>query len=116
MARALGKQPAATTLPELLDALARTPPVLEAEHCFSFPEDLLARFAFHHLTRDGVAVRLGLPGAGPSRANLTQLGLELALPPALREALQQAATQQAGILMDSATKLAEGRESVLRLP
>ena len=50
-----------------------------ANACFSVPSDLLTRFAIIGLDRSAALVRIGLPGMGPCRYNLTQLGLRLAL-------------------------------------
>lgn len=72
-------------LKALVTALAETPPILEKNECYSFPEDLLARFVFHHQEGDQVAVRLGLPGAGPCRYALTELGLLLPKPALLAD-------------------------------
>jgi hypothetical protein len=45
--------------------------------CFDVPPDLLSRFAIVGLERSRAMVRIGLPGSGPCRYNLTQLGLQL---------------------------------------
>jgi hypothetical protein len=45
--------------------------------CASAPDDLLARFAIVGGDSTGFLVRIGLPGAGPCRYNLTQVGLHL---------------------------------------
>lgn len=47
--------------------------------CFSVPADLLSSFAITGVERSEVTVRIGLPGAGPCRYELTQLGLRLRL-------------------------------------
>jgi len=73
------------TLDALLIALAETPPVLQGERCYSFPEDLMARFVFHHQEGDQLAVRLGLPGAGPCRYKVTEIGLLLPKPQVLED-------------------------------
>jgi hypothetical protein len=73
----------------LVRALAETPPVLDGKHCYSFPEDLLSRFAFHHREGSNVAVRLGLPGAGPCRYELTELGLLLPIPAILERTFER---------------------------
>lgn len=72
----------------LVKALADTPPVVDGKHCYSFPSDLLARFVLHHSEGTHVAVRVGLPGAGPCRYELTELGLLLRMPEALKPALE----------------------------
>jgi hypothetical protein len=80
--KALGKN-APNDLTELVRALAETPPVLDDPQCYSFPDDLLSRFAFHQREGSRVTVRIGLPGAGPCRYALTEIGLSLPLPAAL---------------------------------
>lgn len=77
-----------TELAALVKALSETSPVVEGKRCYSFPEDLLARFVLHHSEGTHVAVRLGLPGAGPCRYELTELGLLLPMPDALKPALE----------------------------
>lgn len=72
-------------LDALLIALAETPPVLEGPHCYSFPDDLLSRFVLHHEEGDQVAVHLGLPGAGPCRYRITDIGLLLPKPQLLAD-------------------------------
>jgi hypothetical protein len=55
--------------------------------CFDVPEDWTARFVLRGWDRGGLLVRLGLPGSGPCRYNLTQLGLTIAAPPTLRKTI-----------------------------
>ena len=86
--KAFGGGEIPTDLAALVKALAETPPVMDGKHCYSFPEDLLARFVLHHSEGTHVAVRLGLPGAGPCRYELTELGLLLPMPDALKPALE----------------------------
>ena len=63
-------------LPDLLRQMdrgaARVP-----ELCVSVPADSLTRFALVAADAEGVAVRLGLPGAGPCREQMTELMLRL---------------------------------------
>ncbi|MFT3924588.1 MAG: hypothetical protein QM778_18760 [Myxococcales bacterium] len=99
-------------LSELVGALA---PVYTDTQCFSFPDDVLTRFAFHHLEQDKIAVRIGLPGAGLCRTNLTQLGLLLPVPPSLREALGKAAELREGWLASSLQSIAKGRGTGLSM-
>ena len=48
-------------------------------------------FIFHHIDKDKVAIRIGVPhGCEVARGNFTQLGLLLPIPPALKEALEGA--------------------------
>jgi hypothetical protein len=81
----------------------------EADLCYSVPHDFLTRFAFHHVEEDRVAVRVGLPGAGPCRYNLTQMGLLLPAPSSLAAALSAAAARQEGFLMADAATISKGR-------
>src|SRR5262249_39810909 len=102
-----GSRPA--NLTQLLAALASAPPVMDDKLCYSFPDDLLFRFAFHHQEGGRVAVRLGLPGAGPCRENLTQIGLLLPAPQTLSSAISLAATRKAGFLMQESGSIAKAR-------
>jgi hypothetical protein len=73
--------------------------------CFSMNDDLLFHFAFDHLEGDKVAVRIGLPGTGVCRANLTQVGILLPVPAELKEAFKVADKGSGGFLMkDAKTK------------
>jgi len=101
-----------TTLPQLLEALAASAPVMDDKRCYAFPDDLLSRFAFHHREGNQVAVRLGLPGAGPCRENLTQIGLLLPVSPALARAITAAASREEGFLMQAAESIANGRRTI----
>jgi hypothetical protein len=74
---------------------------------YTFPQDFLTRFAFHHLEGDRVAVRLGLlSGEGAARGWHAELGLLLPIPPALKKSLSLAASGQEGFLMENRKKLA----------
>jgi hypothetical protein len=54
-------------------------------------EVLNESFIFHHIDKDKVAIRIGVPhGCEVARGNFTQLGLLLPIPPALKEALVEA--------------------------
>jgi hypothetical protein len=81
--------------------------------CASFPDNLLERFAYHHVEKRVVAVRLGLPGSGPCRDALTQLGLLLPIPAALAQALGAAAEQREGFLMKDASSVSKGRTMLI---
>jgi hypothetical protein len=105
-----GKGAAPKTLPELTKRLSLS--VLD-EPCATFPLDLMRRFAFHHLDARRVAVRVGVPGAGPCREQLTQLGLLLDALPSVAPDLAEAADLHAGFLMKDATKIAKGRVTQL---
>jgi hypothetical protein len=77
-----------TELDALVKALAEMSPVVDGKHCYSFPSDLLARFVLHHSDGTYVAARLGLPGTGPCRYELTEIELLLKMPEALKPALE----------------------------
>jgi hypothetical protein len=73
-------KPALDDAPKTLDAIVRdladnVDRLRDA--CVSVPADLLTRFAIVGADRGGVLVRIGLPGSGPCRNNLTQVGLRL---------------------------------------
>jgi hypothetical protein len=105
-----GKGTAPKTLPELAKRLSLS--VLD-EPCATFPLDLMNRFAFHHLDARRVAVRVGVPGAGPCREQLTQLGLLLDAPPSVALDMVEGADQRAGFLMKDAARIAKGRVTQL---
>jgi hypothetical protein len=105
-----GKRP--KTLAELLKLFAEgAVEVADGKTCARFSEDLLTRFAFHHIEGDKVAVRLGLSGLGPCRENLTQLGLLLPIPDALRIALNFAGANKEGFLMKDLKRIANEQQS-----
>ncbi len=87
-----------STLRELLAHVAHLASVPTDPLCFEYPPDLLGRFAFHHVMEDRVTVRIGLPGGGFCRTNLTFVNLALRTPPRLRDALQAAARAEGGTL------------------
>jgi hypothetical protein len=92
------------TLAELIEAFAAGANVTDKQ-CYSVSEDMLTRFAFHHLENGKVAVRLGLSGAGPCRYNLTELGILLPIPPSLKTSLAQAESGKEGFLMKDLKKI-----------
>ncbi len=98
--------PAPKTVAELLKLLAGN-----SNDCdFRFEEATLTHFAFHHLEKGKVAVRLGLPyGCEAARGKLTQLGLLLPIPERLKAALAAAAAKKEGFLMKDAKAVAGGR-------
>jgi hypothetical protein len=97
------------TLQELQQLLADRS--LQTGEClFRFPEDVLTRFAFHHLEGNHIALRLGLPPhVEPCRTYHAQLGLLLPIPPALKRDLTLAAARKAGFLMQHHKKIAGAR-------
>jgi hypothetical protein len=88
---------------------------LEAGECvFRLPEDFLTRFVFHHVEKDHVAVRLGLPpNAEACRTQHAQLGIPLPIPAALKTPLALAASGQAGFLMQDQKKLADNQRATV---
>lgn len=79
------------------------------KHCYSVSEDMLTRFAFHHIENGKVAVRLGLSGAGPCREFLTEIGILLPIPPSLKTALAQAEAGREGFLMKDLKKISRDK-------
>lgn len=81
---------------------------------YGFEEDLLGRFAFHHIEGDRVAVRLNVSWSSEIyRFSSTQIGLLLPIPARLRAPLQLAADRRQGFLMADAKKLTRGKTTVL---
>ncbi len=109
--RAVNAKPA--TLPALLSAIADARG--EGDACFIVPSDLLSAFAFDRMDGQRVIVRLGLPGDGPCRTNLTTSDLSFAIPAALAPALQNAASGAAGFLEARGEQIAAGRVTVITL-
>jgi hypothetical protein len=67
---------------------------------YGFWGGMVTHFAFHHLEGNQVAVRIGLShGCEAARGTLTQLGILLPIPSALRAPLQAAAARKGGFLM-----------------
>jgi hypothetical protein len=85
------------TLAELPELFAKDDYVLSDTE-LSLRPDFLTRFAFHHIERDMVAVRLHLPSIAFAYRS-KQLGLLLPIPPLLRQPLGLAAKGQQGFLM-----------------
>ena len=70
------------------------------ECAYGFSEDMLSRYAFHHVSGNRVAVRIGLShGCEANRGGLTQLGVYLPIPAALSAPLTAAAAGKQGFLM-----------------
>jgi hypothetical protein len=99
------------TLSDLTRELTAAAPVLTDTACYAYPDDLLARFAFHHVDGARVAVRIGVPGAAPCRDHLTQLGLSLPIPSALSKPLELARAGQEGALMPQLEATAATRKT-----
>lgn len=90
-------------LPKLLENRS-----LEAGDCvFRLPVDVLTRFVFHHVEKDHVAVRLGLPpNAEACRTQHARLGVLLPIPASLKTSLALAASGKEGFLMKNQKKIA----------
>jgi hypothetical protein len=100
----------------LSELIARTSPGVFGfkEFCYAISDDLLTRFAFHHIEGNKVAVRIGLSGAGPCREALTQLGLLLPIPDALQSALALAESGKEGFLMKDQKKMAHNQKATFK--
>lgn len=100
------------TLPQLIYALGSVSGFCE----YGFTDDLLTRFAFHHLEEDKVAVRLGVShGSGACRGMLTQLGILLPIPEHLLNALKRADAREEGFLMKDAESIAGNRNTLMKV-
>jgi hypothetical protein len=107
---------APATLEGLIKALAEKEFGGEDDMMFSFPEDLLGDFVFHHVEGGKVAVRLLLPhGTEIYRFRNTELGLLLPIPARLRSAFSQAAMGKAGALMQTLQRITNGKQSTVVL-
>ncbi len=80
---------------------------------FVFPEHPFTEFAFHHLEKGKVAVRLSLePSSGACHSSHSQLGILLPMPSALQAALTAAQSRTQGFLMESTRRLSAGKATV----
>lgn len=97
-------QKSPTTLTEFYDILEWSD--IEIKDCgFRLSNDFLSQFAFHHLKRNQVAVRLNLVSIAPAcRAFEAQLGFYLPIPTTLKTAFKQARQNQMGFLMGTGKK------------
>jgi len=103
--------PPPRTSKQLLSRLAKAETGCE----YAFQDDFLSAFVFHHLVGDKVAVRLGLTyGGEPCRGQLTQLGLLLPIPAALKQDFRAAQARRAGFLARQATEVHHGATTKLR--
>jgi hypothetical protein len=103
-------------LPSTLPALVKQLTELNDECEYYFDDDLLERFAFHHVEKGQVAVRIGLShGCEAARGRLTQLGILLPIPPALQQPLMAAQTRRQGFLMKDAEAVSKGRYTLQTL-
>jgi hypothetical protein len=112
---AVVKKHAPKTPPKTTEALVKALESSDPECEYSFGGDLLNRFAFHHVEGQKVAVRIGLShGCEVARGKLTQLGILLAVPPALQQALERASTRAEGFLMRDQAAVSAGKETQMR--
>ena len=71
---------------------------------YSINENILKTFAFHHVKKNKVAVRIGVEyGCEVMRGKFTQLGIYLRIPDGLKQHLEGASTS--GLLMNKMSKL-----------
>jgi hypothetical protein len=104
------------TLQELVKSLAGKEFGGEGDMKYSFPENLLADFAFHHVENGNVAVRLLLPhGSEIFRFQHTQLGLLLPMPARWKAALVEAASGTSGAMMPALLKIGRNYKSTVIL-
>ena len=79
---------------------------------FGAYEDMLTRFAFHHIENGKVAVRLGIShSAEVCRGLNTQIGILLPIPEKLKNDLALAESGKAGFLMKDQSKIAKDRST-----
>jgi hypothetical protein len=94
------KEKPPNTLPELLETLGHADTPCE----YGFGEDMLQHFAFYDVVGDKVAVRIALShGCELARGNLTQLGLLLEVPAALKADLARSRDGSGGFLLKAAS-------------
>jgi hypothetical protein len=83
--------------------------------CFNISRDLLSHFAFHHIDKEKVWIRIGLPGTPVCRYALTELGITLPLPQVLEEEMEAADQNKAGMLMKDSESRAKSIHTVVAL-
>lgn len=98
----------ATTLDAIRDALASAMSAT-ADHCYLVPTDWTVRSAIFGVEGSQLRARLGLPGAGPCRYRLTQLGLSISIAPVLRRLLGTVKIPPASVAPVSITLGADAR-------
>ena len=107
-------EPTPRTLPELMKTLSGQRG--RDQNCFVIPNDLLTRFAFYHVVDGRIEMQLGLPGDGPCRDDLTQVGLLFSIPSNLKIPLEHAITGgAAGVLMKDVDRKTGESETIVRL-
>lgn len=102
--RATFPRRAPKNLGRLLAALVESEPVHDGQRCYVFPHDLLTRFAYDRAGArpTSIEVKLGLPGNGICRENLTELSLRLPTPRSLIQPLTRAASGREGFMATNA--------------
>jgi hypothetical protein len=109
-------------VPESLDALLKAVAWkrggADPEGCaYSFGDDLLQHFAFHHVEGGQVAVRMGLShGCEVMRGNLTQIGILLPIPAGLEADVASAASREHGFLMKDVAAIAGDKSTSFHYP
>jgi len=106
-------EPTPRTLPALMNRLSGRRG--SAQNCFLVPNDLLTRFAFYHVEDGRIEVKLGLPGDGPCREDLTQISLLFSIPSDLGIPLDRAKNREEGFLMKDEAPKAGKSETIVRL-
>jgi hypothetical protein len=81
------------------------------EVCLTIDDDWLTRFAFHHIENGKVSVRLGFSGLGPCRERLTEIGLLLPIPSALKTPLALADSTTEGFLTKDLKRISGGKST-----
>ena len=102
--------PRPTTLAGLVEALDMREIQPPKDPCgYFFEKDFARHFAFHHVEKKKVAVRVGLsPASGACRGQHAQLGLLLPVSSELAPLLDKAAARKEGFLMKDAKKVSGG--------
>ena len=90
-------------LPTLRKTLEQFPQLTEG--CGTFNPSILNAFYFHHKEGKKVAVRIGIPGSGPCRNNITEAGILLPVTDAIKSELDSADRGKSGILGKGLTAL-----------
>ncbi|RKZ78167.1 MAG: hypothetical protein DRR19_26890 [Candidatus Parabeggiatoa sp. nov. 1] len=99
-----------TTLMALYEALEWSD--ITVKGCeYYLPADFLNQFAFHHASKNQVAIRLNLLSANACHAKNLQLGFYLPIPTMLKPALKKAKQGKVGFLMSQ--KIADGKSTNL---
>jgi hypothetical protein len=82
---------------------------------YTFPDEVLTQFAFHHLENNKLAVRISLePNSGACSTSHAQLGILLPIPESLKTSLEAAQAGKEGFLMKDAKSLSGNLETIIR--